>query len=118
MPTIDNYRDRALEVYGEECRGCGSGDDILVHHRNGDRSDHRIENLIPLCERCHGKVHGRSKEYAELVRELGYRPRGDETTTIQVTESAANALFDRKQRGESYEDVIWRLIEEADSDNE
>ena len=37
-------------------------------------------------------------------------------TSIRVTNELADELFDRKRRGESYEDVIWRLIEEADSD--
>jgi hypothetical protein len=38
---------------------------------------------------------------------------GDDTS-IRVTEELADALFDRKRRGETYEDVIWRLIEEAE----
>lgn len=37
-----------------------------------------------------------------------------ERTSISVTSELADELYDRKQRGESYEDVIWRLIEEAD----
>jgi hypothetical protein len=35
-------------------------------------------------------------------------------TSIRVSNELADELFDRKQRGESYEDVIWRLIDEAD----
>lgn len=35
-------------------------------------------------------------------------------TSIRVTDELADELFDRKRRGESYEDVIWRLIEQAD----
>lgn len=34
-------------------------------------------------------------------------------TTISVSEELADELHDRKSRGESYEDVIWRLIERA-----
>lgn len=37
-------------------------------------------------------------------------------TSIRVSDELADELFDRKQRGESYEDVIWRLIEEADNE--
>lgn len=36
-------------------------------------------------------------------------------TSIRVSDELADELFDRKRRGESYEDVIWRLIEEADN---
>jgi hypothetical protein len=32
-------------------------------------------------------------------------------TTIQVTDELADELHDRKERGDSYENVIWRLIE-------
>jgi predicted CopG family antitoxin len=37
-------------------------------------------------------------------------------TSIQVTDELADELYNRKQRGESYEDVIWRLIDEADDE--
>jgi len=39
-------------------------------------------------------------------------------TSIRVTHELADELFDRKRRGESYEDVIWRLIEQADENGE
>lgn len=39
-------------------------------------------------------------------------------TSIRVTDKLADELFDRKRRGESYEDVIWRLIEKADKYDE
>lgn len=34
-------------------------------------------------------------------------------TSIQVSDELADELHDRKSRGESYEDVIWRLIEDV-----
>lgn len=39
-------------------------------------------------------------------------PNMGEDTSIRVSEELANELFDRKQRGEAYEDVIWRLLGE------
>jgi len=39
-------------------------------------------------------------------------------TTISVPEDLADELYERKQRGESYADVIYRLIEQADSGTE
>jgi len=106
-----SYRERALEHYGKECDVCGGTDNIVVHHRDGDRSNNDLDNLIPLCERCHGKVHGRSEEIPGLVRELGYKPVPDEHTTIQVSDELADELHGRKERGDNYEDVIWRLID-------
>ena len=35
-------------------------------------------------------------------------------TSIRVSGELADELYARKNRGDSYEDVIWRLIEEAD----
>jgi hypothetical protein len=93
---------------------CGAVEDIVVHHRDGDRGNNAIENLIPLCETCHGKVHGRSDDVPELVRDLGYRPTGDGDTTLRIREELADELYSRKSRGESYEDVIWRLIDPAE----
>lgn len=106
-----DYRKRAIKEYGKECARCEKNEEIVVHHRNGDRSDNRLENLIPLCTSCHGKVHGRSDELPHLVKELGYKPRGMEPTSIGVSEELADELHERKQRGDSYEDVIWRLID-------
>lgn len=38
-------------------------------------------------------------------------------TTIWASEELADELHQRKKRGESYEDVIWRLIDQADQAN-
>lgn len=38
-------------------------------------------------------------------------------TSISVSEELADELYERKRRGDSYEDVIWRLIEKADGEN-
>lgn len=39
-------------------------------------------------------------------------------TSIQVSEELADELYERKQRGESYEDVVWRLIEQAEGEQD
>lgn len=39
-------------------------------------------------------------------------------SSIQATPELLDELAERKQRGESYEDVIWRLIDEADRDGD
>jgi len=36
-------------------------------------------------------------------------------TTIQISDELADELYSRKERGETYEDVIWRNL---DSDSE
>lgn len=37
-------------------------------------------------------------------------------TSIQVSDELADELYGRKERGESYEDVIWRLMEETEDE--
>jgi len=44
----------------------------------------------------------------------GDQPSDMGRTTISVSDELADDLHDRKQRGDSYEDVINRLIQEAD----
>lgn len=38
-------------------------------------------------------------------------------TSIQVSDELADELHARKSRGESYEDVIWQLVEENNDQN-
>lgn len=109
-----NYRKKAIERHGEICQVCGAEENIHVHHKDGDPSNDDISNLIPLCVGCHRKAHGRSQELPQLVTELGYRPRPSGRTTVQVSDELADELHDRKDRGESYEDVIWSLLEAAE----
>lgn len=112
-PTRE-YRKRALSRYGDVCVVCDSSED-LVHHRDGDKKNNDVENLIPICAACHQKVHAGHAEVAQLAAELGKRPRAAAQTTLQVSDELADELHDRKDRGESYEDVIWGLIEDDES---
>jgi len=55
---------------------------------------------------CH-VVMGQENEQANMGR-----------TSIQVSDELADELHSRKDRGESYEDVIWRLIRSEENDRE
>jgi len=109
-----NYREKAIEEYGEECQACGAREDIIVHHKDGSQANDELSNLIPLCTTCHGKVHGRSNEVPGLVKELGHRPRSPSRTTVQVSDTLMDVLHERRGRSETYEDVIWSLIGEVE----
>jgi hypothetical protein len=51
---LAKLRTRVFAVYGRCCRDCGRSDVPLeVHHVNGDPTDNRIANTIPLCRDCH-----------------------------------------------------------------
>jgi 5-methylcytosine-specific restriction endonuclease McrA len=48
---------KLFATYGRRCADCGRSDRPLeVHHVNGDPTDSRIRNLIPLCRDCHHKA--------------------------------------------------------------
>lgn len=81
------------------------------------KTNDELSNLVPLCASCHQKVHAGHAEVGGLVQELGKEPRSGDSYPIQVSESLADELHERKDRGDSYEDVIWRLIEMEDTPN-
>lgn len=105
------YREKALREHGEVCFECGSDRNVVVHHKDGNRENDDLINLVPLCASCHAKVHAGSDEHPTLVRELGHRPKPiGETTTIEVREDQAELLHDMKERGDSFKDVIDVLL--------
>lgn len=46
----------------ENCDGDGSESRLGIHHRNRDKHDHSLSNLIVLCHRCHMQEHAKTKE--------------------------------------------------------
>jgi transcriptional regulator with XRE-family HTH domain len=43
------------------CVYCG-GKAIEVHHKDGSKSNHEPDNLIPVCHKCHMKIHSTKNE--------------------------------------------------------
>ena len=39
------------------CEICGSVNNLVVHHKNHNHSDNRVDNLQVLCKRCHQNHH-------------------------------------------------------------
>ncbi len=67
------YRTISREAWGSNCLVCGAKPDgakcIDVHHVDGDLTNIAPSNLIPLCRRCHGRVHSiaRNRTFATRV---------------------------------------------------
>jgi 5-methylcytosine-specific restriction endonuclease McrA len=58
-----SYRELCFEVLqrdGWRCQYCGAREQLHVHHRQfrSHRGDDSEDNLITLCIRCHGALHG------------------------------------------------------------
>lgn len=64
------YRERCLRENDRECLFCESADSLVVHHVDGDRSNNALENLIPVCRSCHGRIHSGHAEYEEWYQKL------------------------------------------------
>jgi 5-methylcytosine-specific restriction endonuclease McrA len=62
---------KAIFIYDRDkrmCTNCGSKYDLTIHHIDGNgRHNHEkglpmnnaVENLVILCRRCHGSIHGK-----------------------------------------------------------
>lgn len=60
-----NKRTAILSRDGWQCRVCGSGDNLEMHHINRrpeEASDHFL-NLVTLCRSCHAKLEQRGAAY-------------------------------------------------------
>lgn len=54
---IGCYRPMMLADFDAKCIICDSTDNIIVHHRDGNRENNVRSNLLVLCESCHHKIH-------------------------------------------------------------
>ena len=52
---------KVLEKADYTCAICG-GKAEIVHHVDGSKNNHDPENLMPLCTKCHGKVHKKNNK--------------------------------------------------------
>lgn len=64
------YRKRCLREKGRECLVCESTDSLVVHHVDGDRSNNSLDNLIPVCRSCHGRIHSKHDGYGKWYQKL------------------------------------------------
>lgn len=66
--TINNYR----KLKKDKCELCGSKNYLCVHHKDGNRHNNALENLITVCKRCHQKHHVIRDEFGRFKkRSLG-----------------------------------------------
>ena len=60
---MSEYRELRLSEKGKKCIICGEGENIDVHHIDGDRTNNQIRNLIPVCRYCHLGIHKARENY-------------------------------------------------------
>ena len=57
----DYYRRIAFENFPNLCEICGSTNQLRVHHKNKNRKDNNLDNLMIVCKSCHNKIHEKWK---------------------------------------------------------
>jgi 5-methylcytosine-specific restriction endonuclease McrA len=65
-----------MDRAGYKCQLCGSKAQ-LVHHRDGTKSNHDIDNLVALCQSCHMQGHfhpDRFGQFFEGIRKVVRHP--------------------------------------------
>lgn len=121
MMCNQDYRQKCLAQKINVCNACGSSDELVVHHIDGDRENNRLDNLVPLCPDCHNKIHSQKNVSAKLKRlreklprsslRFGVNTDGVVDTSIPIDSDVRDDLRAEKHGNETYSDVISRLLE-------
>lgn len=60
-PLWKKKREEVFERYGKQCAECGKTNNLQVHHlvyrKNRHIWEYNVDELIPLCKKCHEEVH-------------------------------------------------------------
>lgn len=60
-PLWKKKREEVFERYGKQCVECGKTNNLQVHHlvyrKNRHLWEYKVDEMIPLCKKCHEKVH-------------------------------------------------------------
>lgn len=95
-PPTTTYRRRCLEAKGEQCVICDTGENIEVHHVDGDRTNGELENLEPMCKDCHDNVHAGREGHEDWTAKLLEPPSEPVTerdhSTFYLHEDLSNEL--------------------------
>lgn len=114
--SFSEARRKALEEKGEGCYICdrprdySPHQDISVHHINGDDTDHRVENLLPVCQSCHKRIHRRDtgpyKKWHEMLPD-----------SKQLTKDDLNELYKQRDAERQIgENIVLSVSTQAQSE--
>ncbi len=67
--TMKRNRLLKLKQVNGKCEKCDEKA-ILIHHKDGSKNNHSLDNLIPLCQKCHGVIHTGRKNKTSKYKNL------------------------------------------------
>lgn len=71
---IGTYNKKAFENQEHCCSNCGATENLLVHHKDEDRTNNDLSNLTILCKKCHQEHHmERDKENGRFIGKKEYK---------------------------------------------
>jgi hypothetical protein len=50
------YRKALISLLGGKCQDCGTTNNLMIHHADGNPQNAELTNLRLLCYKCHGKL--------------------------------------------------------------
>ena len=106
-----------LEKYNSKCAICGK-DYEQIHHIDGTKTNHSVENLMPLCSECHVSTHNKNREslnsnkinskfIKKAILDMGLN-RSEFADLLGMTPSSLSIML---KRGTTYVRTIRRLSE-------
>lgn len=72
-PIVGQFKKDLIERHGTRCKICGSDGPINWHHiiPFSCGGPDTVDNIIPLCEQCHARAHGKALKPQEQRKKLG-----------------------------------------------
>lgn len=113
-----SYRETCFEEHGKECHFCGSAAGVEAHHIDGDRFNNSADNLLPVCEEHHKKIHIGTRgfeDWYERLREVvrkGTREEDKARLTVGLTETQSKYVEEyAKKEAESRAASVRHLLD-------
>jgi len=82
----------AFDNFKHECNECGEKEKLHVHHKDCDKENDNIENLVILCAKCHMAIHKLGKKLTKEHAKKSALSR----TGIKRSEETKEKLRDKK----------------------
>ena len=100
--TMKQNRLKVLKANNYQCAICNDKA-TEIHHKDGSKSNHDIKNLLPVCHKCHMKLHTQKKKKPEinpeaieyLLAQKGLN-KGDLAELIGMSRTAISTILRKK----------------------